>query len=50
VISDAASGREISRNTRTVKYDPIPIVKCVQPDRPAPTPEPDDPPRPNDDE
>ncbi|KQU29653.1 VanW family protein [Rhodococcus sp. Leaf233] len=48
VISDAASGREISRNTRTVKYDPIPIVKCVQPDRPAP--EPDDPPRPNDDE
>jgi vancomycin resistance protein YoaR len=50
VISDAASGREISRNTRTVKYDPIPIVKCVQPDRPAPAPEPDDPPRPNDDE
>ncbi|MDI9929384.1 VanW family protein [Rhodococcus sp. IEGM 1354] len=50
VISDAASGREISRNTRTVKYDPIPIVKCVQPDRPAPTPAPDDPPRPNDDE
>ena len=38
VISDAASGREISRNTRTVKYDPIPIVKCVQPDRPDPAP------------
>jgi vancomycin resistance protein YoaR len=50
VISDAASGREISRNTRTVKYDPIPIVKCVQPERPAPSAEPDDPPRPNDDE
>jgi vancomycin resistance protein YoaR len=46
VISDAASGREISRNTRTVKYDPIPIVRCVQPDRPAPAadpaPEPDE--------
>ncbi|MBY4127296.1 VanW family protein [Rhodococcus fascians] len=40
VISDAASGREISRNTRTVKYDPIPIVKCVQPDRPDPSPAP----------
>lgn len=40
VISDAASGREISRNTRTVKYDPIPIVRCVQPDRPAPAADP----------
>ncbi|MFI8565417.1 VanW family protein [Rhodococcus sp. NPDC078407] len=40
VISDAASGRELSRNTRTVKYDPIPIVRCVQPDRPDPSPEP----------
>lgn len=28
VITDIATGREISRNTRTVKYDPIPIVKC----------------------
>ncbi len=29
VISDAETGSEISRNTRTVKYDPIPIVRCV---------------------
>ena len=52
VISDAASGREISRNTRTVKYDPIPIVRCVQPDRPDPAPEPaaDPAPEPDDDE
>lgn len=28
VITDIATGREISRTTRTVKYDPIPIVKC----------------------
>lgn len=28
VITDAASGQQISRNTRTVKYDPVPIVKC----------------------
>lgn len=41
VISDAASGRELSRNTRTVKYDPIPIVKCVEPERPDPSPEPE---------
>ncbi|MCZ4518188.1 VanW family protein [Rhodococcus ruber] len=48
VISDAASGRELSRNTRTVKYDPIPIVKCVQPDRPdtAPAPRSDPAPEP----
>lgn len=29
IISDAASGAEISRNTRTVKYDPAPNVACV---------------------
>ena len=29
VISDAATGAEISRHTRTVKYDPEPIVRCV---------------------
>ncbi|MFC9924839.1 VanW family protein, partial [Rhodococcus sp. NPDC127527] len=28
VITERASGREISRHTRTVKYDPVPIVKC----------------------
>ncbi|OYD66552.1 VanW family protein [Rhodococcus sp. OK302] len=28
VITDHATGAEISRNTRTVKYDPVPIVKC----------------------
>lgn len=29
VITDAASGNEISRHTRTVKYDPEPTVRCV---------------------
>ncbi|WP_433728813.1 VanW family protein [Nocardia sp. CA-129566] len=28
VITDRKTGREISRTTRTVKYDPIPVVKC----------------------
>ncbi|MGW4355742.1 VanW family protein [Nocardia sp. NPDC004582] len=28
VIRDAKTGKEISRNTRTVKYDPIPVVQC----------------------
>ncbi|EOM76713.1 hypothetical protein DW322_07090 [Rhodococcus rhodnii] len=28
IIRDAASGREISRDTRTVRYDPQPIVVC----------------------
>ncbi|WP_039802911.1 VanW family protein [Nocardia araoensis] len=28
VITDHKTGREVSRKTRTVKYDPIPIVKC----------------------
>ncbi|GGF93673.1 vanomycin resistance protein VanB [Rhodococcoides trifolii] len=28
VVSDAASGAELSRNTRTVKYDPVPVVQC----------------------
>ncbi|MFE7796754.1 VanW family protein [Nocardia sp. NPDC057440] len=28
VITDRKTGREVSRATRTVKYDPIPIVKC----------------------
>lgn len=37
VITDAATGAELSRNTRTVKYDPVPIVRCVSPE-PAPAP------------
>ncbi|MEV6770623.1 VanW family protein [Nocardia sp. NPDC051030] len=28
VIRDSRTGKEISRHTRTVKYDPIPVVKC----------------------
>ncbi|MFC6011407.1 VanW family protein [Nocardia lasii] len=28
VITDHQTGAQISRHTRTVKYDPIPIVKC----------------------
>ncbi|MFI6362853.1 VanW family protein [Nocardia sp. NPDC050630] len=28
VITDRKSGRQISRTTRTVKYDPVPVVKC----------------------
>ncbi|MEV0945298.1 VanW family protein [Rhodococcus sp. NPDC049939] len=33
VISDHATGREISRTTRTVRYDPVPVVKCEEPAR-----------------
>lgn len=29
VITDVASGREIYRHTRTVRYDPEPTVRCV---------------------
>ncbi|MEU7630270.1 VanW family protein [Nocardia sp. NPDC049220] len=28
IITDRKTGREVSRRTRTVKYDPVPIVKC----------------------
>ncbi|MGV9972702.1 VanW family protein [Nocardia beijingensis] len=28
VITDRKTGREVSRKTRTVKYDPVPVVKC----------------------
>lgn len=28
IITDKRSGREVYRHTRTVKYDPIPVVKC----------------------
>ncbi|MBF6356539.1 VanW family protein [Nocardia higoensis] len=34
VITDRATGAEISRTTRTVKYDPIPVVKCEPKDEP----------------
>lgn len=37
IITDAKTGAEISRSTRTVKYDPVPIVKCVS-NEPAPKP------------
>lgn len=43
IITDANTGAEISRNTRTVRYDPVPIVKCVS-NEPEPEPsEPDTP-------
>ena len=29
IITDAASGRQISSTTRTVRYDPVPVVRCV---------------------
>lgn len=29
VITNAASGAEVSRETRTVRYNPIPIVECI---------------------
>ncbi|MFI5714695.1 VanW family protein [Nocardia sp. NPDC051750] len=32
VITDINTGQEVSRHTRTVKYDPVPEVKCVSPD------------------
>ncbi|MGQ4598081.1 VanW family protein [Nocardia sp. R6R-6] len=28
VITERKTGREVTRRTRTVKYDPIPVVKC----------------------
>ncbi|QCQ92582.1 VanW family protein [Rhodococcus sp. SGAir0479] len=37
IITDANTGAEISRNTRTVRYDPVPVVKCVS-NEPAPEP------------
>ncbi|MFC8046485.1 VanW family protein [Nocardia sp. NPDC057353] len=32
IIRDAKTGQEISRHTRTVKYDPVPVVKCEKKD------------------
>ncbi|MEZ5152860.1 VanW family protein [Rhodococcus zopfii] len=42
VITDAKTGAQLSRTTRTVKYDPVPIVECIEPEserEPAPGPE-----------
>ncbi|MGV9747604.1 VanW family protein [Rhodococcus zopfii] len=42
VITDAKTGAQLSRTTRTVKYDPVPIVECTEPEserEPAPGPE-----------
>ncbi|NGP05964.1 hypothetical protein G6038_10860 [Rhodococcus sp. 14C212] len=38
IITDAATGRQISRTTRTVRYDPVPVVRCVSAE-PEPAPE-----------
>ncbi|MEU1983699.1 VanW family protein [Nocardia sp. NPDC019395] len=32
VITDINTGQEVSRHTRTVKYDPVPEVKCESPE------------------
>uniref|UniRef100_UPI00083521FC VanW family protein n=1 Tax=Rhodococcus phenolicus TaxID=263849 RepID=UPI00083521FC len=32
IITNASTGEQISRSTRTVKYDPVPIVECVEPE------------------
>ncbi|WP_241384922.1 VanW family protein [Rhodococcus sp. CH91] len=42
IVTDARTGAQISNTTRTVRYDPVPIVKCVSPepeqrDEPAPS-------------
>ncbi|EME19333.1 VanW family protein [Rhodococcus triatomae] len=37
IITDRATGAEVSRETRTVKYDPVPIVRCESP-QPAAAP------------
>lgn len=44
IVTDAKSGAQISNTTRTVRYDPVPTVKCVSPEpepgaeAPAPPP------------
>jgi vancomycin resistance protein YoaR len=35
IIREAGTGREVSRNTRTVKYNPQPKIVCVPPPAPA---------------
>ncbi|MEE2032737.1 VanW family protein [Rhodococcus sp. CC-R104] len=61
IVTDARTGAQISNTTRTVRYDPVPIVKCVSPepaprdndapaDAPGPAEGPDAPPVPEDTE
>jgi len=35
IVTDAQTGAQISNTTRTVRYDPVPVVRCVSPE-PAP--------------
>lgn len=39
IVTDVNTGAQISNKTRTVRYDPVPIVKCVSPE-PEPGDEP----------
>ncbi|WP_016695527.1 VanW family protein [Rhodococcus rhodochrous] len=39
IVTDARTGAQISNATRTVRYDPVPIVKCISPE-PEPSDEP----------
>ncbi|APE10618.1 VanW family protein [Rhodococcus pyridinivorans] len=39
IVTDARTGAQISSATRTVRYDPVPIVKCSSPE-PEPSDEP----------
>ena len=39
IVTDARTGAQISSATRTVRYDPVPIVKCISPE-PEPSDEP----------
>jgi hypothetical protein len=43
VITDINTGAEVSRHTRTVKYDPVPEVKCESPDEKKPDESSDEP-------
>ncbi len=33
IVTDVNTGAQISNKTRTVRYDPVPVVKCVSPER-----------------
>jgi len=40
IITDAKTGAQLSAKTRTVRYDPVPVVKCVSPEpKPGQKPE-----------
>ncbi|MFD6860421.1 VanW family protein [Rhodococcus sp. NPDC060090] len=32
IVTDAQTGTQVSNKTRTVRYDPVPVVKCVSPE------------------